>query len=149
MESIKWFLLILCLSTIEISSEDLQIFTLLKLQLQNYKTTKLKFWWTRSFKNTIKLHHCSFCRIGKKIRYRGFSDAVEKQENFSRSSTIHLGMNEINEKCDVLQLDVFKTEMVLGLRDLQKHNCVIGLRTNQLWTTPIMSAIASLSSLKW
>ena len=35
--------------------------------------------------------------------------------------------------------------MILGLRDLQKHNCVIDLQTNQLWTAPVESAIIPLN----
>ena len=45
-------------------------------------------------------------------------------------------------------IDGLKTEMILGLRDLQKHNCVIDLQTNQLWTAPVESAIIPLNSGK-
>ena len=38
--------------------------------------------------------------------------------------------------------------MILGLKDLQKHNCVIDLQTKQLWAAPVESAIIPLNSGK-
>ena len=57
-------------------------------------------------------------------------------------------MGGIDDECEVLIIDGLKTEMILGLRDLQKHNCVIDLQTNQLWTAPVESAIIPLNSGK-
>ena len=57
-------------------------------------------------------------------------------------------MGGIDDECEVLIIDGLKTEMILGLRDLQKHNCVNDLQTNQLWTAPVESAIIPLNSGK-
>ena len=45
-------------------------------------------------------------------------------------------------------IDGLKTELILGLRDLQRHKCVIDLQTKKLWTTPVESAIIHLNSGK-
>ena len=63
-----------------------------------------------------------------------------------KSATIHLRIGRIIDECSFRIVDWLKTEMVLGFRVLQKHNCVIGLQTNQLWTTPLESNIIPLNS---
>ena len=85
----------------------------------------------------------------KLMRYRGLLEAADgRYVNVTGSATIHLKMGGIDDECEVLIIDGLKTEMILGLRDLQKHNCVIDLQTNQLWIAPVESAIIPLNSGK-
>ena len=85
----------------------------------------------------------------KLMRYRGLLEAADgRYVNVRGSATIHLKMGGIDDECEVLIIDGLKTEMIFGLRDLQKHNCVIDLQTNQLWTAPVESAIIPLNSGK-
>ena len=85
----------------------------------------------------------------KLMRYRGLLEAADRRYvNVTGSATIHLKMGGIDDECEVLIIDGLKMEMILGLRDLQKHNCVIDLQINQLWTAPVESAIIPLKSGK-
>ena len=85
----------------------------------------------------------------KLMRYRGLLEAVDGWYiNVTGSAAVHLKMGGIDDECEVLIIDGLKTEMILGLRDLQKHNCVIDLQTNQLWTASVESAIIPLNSGK-
>ena len=102
--------------------------------------------------STIMIRSSTFDQITeprKQMRYLGLLGTADGWcVNVTRSATIRLKMGGIDDECGVLITDGLKTEMTLGLKDLQKHYCVIDLRTNQLWTYPEESAISPLNSEK-
>ena len=66
----------------------------------------------------------------KVMRYRALLEAADSRYiNVTGSATMRLKMGGIDEECDVLIIDglITKTELILGLRDLQRLNCVIYL----------------------
>ena len=90
--------------------------------------------------------HLNLKKPRKLMLYCGRLEAADSRYvSFRGSETIHLKMDGTDDECEVLIIDGLKTEMIPGLRDLQKYKCVIKLQTNQLWTA---AAIISLNSEK-
>ena len=64
----------------------------------------------------------------KVLRNRALLEAADgRYINVTGSATIYLKLGGIDDECEVFIIDGLKTEMILGLRDLQKHICVIDL----------------------
>ena len=66
----------------------------------------------------------------KVLQNRALLEAADgRYINVTGSATIYLKLGGIDDECEVFIIDGLKTktEMILGLRDLQKHICVIDL----------------------
>ena len=66
------------------------------------------------------------------MRYCGLLEAADgRYVNGTGSVKILLKLGGVDDECGFLIIDGLKTELILRLRDLQKHICVIDLQNNQ------------------